>query len=70
MCSGLVLDQGVADCSYRRSGKIDDVQGKAASTGQATTINQGKVGYARSAFLHLPQNFTHLYFKANIQFHH
>lgn len=57
-----MLDQGVADGCYRKSGEIDDTRGKALSAGQATTINQWEVGYARSAFLHLPQFSTHLYF--------
>lgn len=35
-----MLDQGVADGCYRKSGEIDDTQGKALSAGQATAINQ------------------------------
>lgn len=64
-----MLDQGVADGCYRKSGEIDDTQGKALSAGQATTINQREVGYARSAFLHLPQFHTSLFYTQSVNIH-
>lgn len=64
-----MLDQGVADGCYRKSGEIDDTQGKALSVGQATTINHREVGYARSAFLHLPQFHTSLFYTQSVNIH-